>query len=331
MQQLFDNHGRAINYLRLSVTDRCNLRCFYCMPREDMEFSPRSELMSLEELERLVRISHSLGIEKVRITGGEPFVRKNLIEFLENISAILGPGKVHLTSNGVLIAPYIDRLEAMGIGSVNLSLDTLDRENFRKITFRDELPAVMEALDLLLGAGIKTKVNAVVMDGKNTDEIASMASLSKEKPVDVRFIEEMPFNESGAVPSGIKWNHKHILDELKQTYPDIAPVGAPANSTALDYQIPGHQGKIGIIPAFSRTFCGSCNRVRVNAKGALRTCLYGSETLSIRDLMRDGLSDEAIAKTLASYYTNRHKNGFEAEEALKTEGSSLISMSKIGG
>jgi molybdenum cofactor biosynthesis enzyme MoaA len=168
-KQLIDNHGRPINYLRLAVTDRCNLRCFYCMPAEGIDYVPKDDLMSYEEMIRLVRLGMAMGINKVRITGGEPFVRKEMIEFLEQLGAMKGLS-LHLTTNGTLTHQYIDRLQKLGIQSVNLSLDTLDRARFHEITRRDELPRVMDTLNALLDLNIKVKVNAVVMKDKNIDD-----------------------------------------------------------------------------------------------------------------------------------------------------------------
>jgi cyclic pyranopterin phosphate synthase len=218
---LLDNHGRPVNYLRLAVTDRCNLRCFYCMPEEGIQYLPKKALLTYEEMERTVRVLAGLGVNKVRITGGEPFVRNGLLGFLRRLGEIPGVEALHLTTNGVLTAPHVAELKALGVRSVNLSLDTLDRDRFRHITRRDELPRVLDTLYALLGVGIEVKINMVVMEGKNTQDIGPMAELTRQHPVSVRFIEEMPFNGEGARLEGFTWNYRRILDELKIRYPGL--------------------------------------------------------------------------------------------------------------
>ena len=191
---LVDNHGRKISYMRLAVTDRCNLRCFYCMPEEGLDWLSRTELMSYEEMLRMCQLMVQMGIEKIRITGGEPFVRKDIMQLLSRIADIDGLKDITITTNGVLTAPHISDLKALGVKSINLSLDTLNAGRFFAITRRDEFAAVMNTLDELLKHDFEVKINAVVMDGKNTQDIAPMVALTKDLPVSVRFIEEMPFN-----------------------------------------------------------------------------------------------------------------------------------------
>lgn len=330
-KQIFDNHGRPVNYLRLAVTDRCNLRCFYCMPEEGIKYLPKSALLSYEEMERLIRIMAGMGIKKVRITGGEPFVRKDLIKFLWNVSEIEGIEKIHITTNGVLTAPFIPELKKIGIASVNLSLDSLNKERFHHITRRDELDQVMESFHLFLEHGIPLKINAVVMDGKNTEDIIPMVKLAENYPVSVRFIEEMPFNGWGASTPTLHWTYKRIMEEVNNTFPDIKKIADPDNSTAYHYKVPGHKGDIGVIAAFSRTFCGTCNRIRVTAQGTLKTCLYDDGVLDIRQLMRKGATDEQVENELLKAFSNRAKDGFEAENNRKGHAPITESMSTIGG
>ncbi|MEZ5058102.1 MAG: GTP 3',8-cyclase MoaA, partial [Saprospiraceae bacterium] len=260
--QLTDNHGRPIQYLRLAVTDRCNLRCFYCMPAEGIDYVPKGDLMSYEEMERLVKLGVDMGIRKVRITGGEPFVRKDMIEFLERLGQIPGLS-LNLTTNGTLTHQYIDRLKNLGISSVNLSLDTIDRQRFFEITRRDELPNVMQTFQALLDAEIQVKVNAVVMKDKNIEDLVPLVELGKNAPVEVRFIEEMPFNGEGAHYASLEWNHLKILDFLSNHFQGIQKMDDGPNATARKWKIPGFKGNFGIIAAYSRTFCGTCDRIRV--------------------------------------------------------------------
>lgn len=327
---LLDNHGRIINYLRLAVTDRCNLRCHYCMPEHGLEWLSRSELLSYEEMLRLCSLLVRLGIQKIRITGGEPFVRKDMMKFLAALSRLDGLREITLTTNGVVTAPLVPELKKLGIRAVNLSLDTLDRERFFQITRRDELPKVLETMDALLRHDIAVKINAVVMDGQNTQDIIPLTEMTKNLPVDVRFIEEMPFNGGDHAAAKPFWNHQRILDTLRAEWPDLEKIPDPPFSTSMNYQIPGHRGKVGIIAAWSRTFCGTCNRIRVTPQGVLKTCLYDYGVLNLRDLMREGLNDEALTEHLLFAFNHRHKDGWEAEEARRGVPVEE-SMATIGG
>jgi molybdenum cofactor biosynthesis protein A len=327
---LYDNHGRPINYLRLAVTDRCNLRCFYCMPEEGIKYLPKKDLLTFEEIERLVTLMTSMGISKIRLTGGEPFVRTDLMKLIRKISSIEGVKDIHLTTNGILTRPHISELKSLGIASINLSLDTLNKERFKLITRRDEFENTWETFQLLLKHEIPVKINTVVMENKNIEDIVSMVELTKYHPISVRFIEEMPFNGEGNHYAKLTWTHKEIIDHIKLFYPTIQKVKDAENSTAYHYQIPGYTGNIGIIAAFTRSFCGTCNRIRITAQGVLKTCLYDAGVLNIKELMRSGKSDEGIRTELLKAFGNRPKDGFEAEE--KRMGSPVIeSMSTIGG
>lgn len=330
MNHVIDNHGRPISYLRLAVTDRCNLRCFYCMPEEGIKYVPKPHLLSWEEMERVIRILVSMGVDKVRITGGEPFVRRGIMEFLEEIKGIEGLRQINITTNGVLTAPLVPEFKRLGIQSVNLSLDTLDRQRFFEITRRDEFQNVWQTFEALQEYNIRTKLNAVVMSGKNTDDIIPMAELTRNHDISVRFIEEMPFNGDGAHEYQEFWSFRKILDELKKHYPEIYKLPDPPASTSYNYQIPGHKGSIGIIAAFSRTFCGTCNRLRLTPQGQFKTCLYDDGVFNIKDLLREGLSDEAIKQHIFDALQNRAKDGFEAESRRKV-GLISESMSTIGG
>lgn len=325
---LYDNHGRPITYLRLSVTDRCNLRCVYCMPAHGIDVIPKDEILSFEEMERLLRLLCDMGIAKARITGGEPFVRKDLIKFLWRIHDL--PKELHLTTNGLWSAQYVPELKAMGIKGVNLSLDTLDRERFHRITRRDELHLAMDTFHALLRYDIPIKLNAVVMNGLNDIDIVPLAELTKDYPIDVRYIEEMPFNGEGA-NAPLIWNYQKILSVLKTQYPDLQKLDDAPHSTSMEYKIPGYNGTIGVIAAFSRTFCGTCNRIRVTASGMLKTCLYDDGVLDIKALMRRGASDNDLRDALLEAFNNRPQNGFEAESRRKNFAPVSESMSTIGG
>ncbi len=327
---LFDNHGRPINYLRLAVTDRCNLRCFYCMPEEGIKYLPKKLLLSFEEIERLVTLMAQMGITKIRLTGGEPFVRTDLMDLIRKIITIPGIQDLHLTTNGILTAPHIPELKALGITSVNLSLDTLDRERFQTITRRDEFEATWKSLELLQQHDIPVKINTVVMEGKNIEDLHALVDLTRHKNISVRFIEEMPFNGGDTHYQKLNWTYHRILSHIKEKYPELIKVQDPANSTAYHYQVPGFAGTVGIIAAFSRTFCGTCNRIRVTAQGTLKTCLYDEGVLDVKKLLRGNFSNEEIKIELMKAFQQRPKDGFEAENKRMVT-SANESMSTIGG
>jgi cyclic pyranopterin phosphate synthase len=301
------------------------------MPEEGIRYLPKKHLLTFEEIERLISILASMGISKVRLTGGEPFVRNDLMKLINGISEIPGIQDLHLTTNGVLTAPYIPELKKLGIASVNLSLDTLDSARFHEITRRDEYVPVMKTLELLLTHDIPVKINAVVMEGKNIDDIIPLIELTKNSRVDVRFIEEMPFNGEGNHYPKLNWTYKKILQYIQEQYPSLEKIADGPFSTSYNYTVPGYQGNIGVIAAFSRTFCGTCNRIRITAQGTLKTCLYDDGALDIRQLLRTGATDDEIKMNLMSAFGSRAKDGFEAESRRKNHLPASESMSTIGG
>lgn len=328
---LLDNHNRPINYIRLAVTDRCNLRCFYCMPEEGIEYVKRSELLSYEEMERLVRLLVNEGIQKVRITGGEPFLRKGMFEFLTTLSKIDRLGSIHITTNGTLTKGKVKQLKDIGIASVNLSLDSIDAKRFFEITRRDEFDTVMSTLDELISHDIPTKINCVVMDGKNIDDIIPMVELARDKAISVRFIEEMPFNGTGDHPATLFWTSEKTLEHIKTAYPNIQKIKDPLYSTSFNYEIPDFKGSVGFIAAYSRLFCGSCNRIRITPQGVLKTCLYDNGIFNIRDIMRNDASDQQVVEAVKTAINNRAKDGFEAEGKRGKSNQVSESMATIGG
>lgn len=328
---LIDNHGRTINYLRLAVTDRCNLRCNYCMPAQGIDFAKSEGLLSLSELKRLSELLVGLGIDKIRITGGEPFARKDLMELLGHLSQLEGLNDISVTTNASLIGPHIDGLKALGIKNVNVSLDSINRETFQRITRRDGFDTVHNNLIRLITEDFNVRINFIVLEGQNEQDIIPVLEAMKYHGVSVRFLEEMPFNGGSRNFNKIKWDHRAILDHIGGAYPNYHKLESPKNSTSVNYQIQGHMGTFGIIPSFSRTFCGSCNRLRVTATGDVITCLYGKPVANLMDLLRDGHpSDEKVRETILEAISKRAKTGFEAQEDHATTIFDR-SMTSIGG
>ena len=326
--KLYDSYGRPMEYMRLAVTDRCNLRCFYCMPYEGMKYVARKELLTYEEMVRLTRVLVEMGVKKVRITGGEPFVRKNMYGFLKRLAAIDGLEKINITTNGAVANRHIPFLKEIGIDSINLSLDTLDRSRYEEITRKDFFDSAMSTYKAVLAAGINLKVNMVVMADKNRDDIIPMAMLTKTDKVNIRFIEEMPFNGTGERDVDFM-DHEEILRHLEQNLPKLSLIPTVAGNTSQNYTVEGHLGTIGIIAAWSRTFCGDCNRIRVTATGQLKNCLYDNGVLNLKRLLSDGSSDTMIKEAVSKAYSQKHKDGFESEK--NRMGSISESMSSIGG
>lgn len=298
------------------------------MPAEGIAYLPERELLSWEEMFRLTRILHEMGIKKVRITGGEPFVRNGLLDFLTNLAG-LKDLEICLTTNGVFIGEYIDALKKIGVRHINLSLDSLDRDRFHQITRRDDFAKVYDNLIRLIQAGFQVKINAVVMHGKNEEDIIALTEFARTHPVSVRFIEEMPFNGSGLVEEKLFWDHVRILERIRSHFPELKPKPFLFGETARTYEIPGFQGDVGIIAAFTRTFCGTCNRIRLTAKGQVKTCLYDDGVFDLKAYLRSGVSDEEIKATCLTLFKSRPLDGFEAEKNRK--GVITESMTTIGG
>ena len=326
---LIDNHDRVINYVRLAVTDRCNLRCNYCMPERGIRFADRQELLEIGELERLSDVLASLGVDKIRITGGEPFVRKGLMQLIGHLTSNQALKEVSITTNATLIGPHIDALNEMGVKAVNVSMDAIRPETFAKITRREEFDTVMQNLHRLLETEMDVRINFVVLRNQNIGDIYPMMEFQEKYPVRVRFLEEMPFNGGSRNFKKLEWNHKRILEHIGERYGGFEKVPSPITSTSVNYRIEGHQGSFGIIPAFSRTFCGSCNRLRVTATGDLVTCLYGKPVANVRSMLRSQVPDEQLSTCIRDAVGNRAKDGFEAQERFGPVFGS--SMTSIGG
>ncbi len=326
---LIDNHNRKINYLRLAVTDRCNLRCNYCMPEEGINFAKNDKLFTINEMVKLSEIMVGQGIDKIRITGGEPFVRKDLMVLLRHLAQLKGLNEISVTTNATLIGPHIDTLKELGIRNINVSMDAINRETFERITRRNQYDLVYNNMIRLITEGFNVRINFIALDGQNTEDILPMLELTKHYNVSVRFLEEMPFNGGSKEFQTIKWNFKTILEHIKAAHPAYYKLQSPKTSTSINYKIPGFKGTFGVIPSFSRTFCGSCNRLRISATGDVITCLYAKPSANLRDIMRSENAEAEIKTAILKAVGSRAKTGFEAQE--KYAGVFNNSMTSIGG
>ncbi len=300
MKTLVDTFGRLHDNLRISVTDRCNIRCFYCMPEEGVKFQPRDQILSFEEIERFVRIAVTMGVRKLRITGGEPLVRKDLSKLIRKLSAIEGIEDMALTTNGVLLADQAAELYDAGLRRINVHLDTLDRERFKHITRRDDLPKVLEGIDTAqrLGYG-PIKINAVAVKNLVEPDIVAMARFGRERNIEIRYIEFMPLDSQGI------WDRGRVLladDMIAMLEREIGPLeeipDRDPRAPATEYRFADGIGRIGFIASVSRPFCLNCNRIRLTSDGKLRYCLFAIEETDVRDLLRDGGSDDAVREAL---------------------------------
>ena len=316
-----DNFGREISYLRLSVTELCNLRCRYCMPEEGICQKQHSAMLSEEEMVIAVKAAASLGIKKVRITGGEPLVKRNIVSICQKVSQIDGVEETCLTTNGTLLPELAKPLWDAGVTRLNISLDTLDREKYKYITRRDELDKVFKGIETALEVGYnRIKINSVLIGGFNDDEIEDLVNLTKKYPVDVRFIELMPmwdnleFGPQAYVP----------CSKVLEVLPELEPVECKGHGVAKLYQLPGAKGKVGLISPISSHFCGNCNRIRLTADGKLKPCLHSSQEFAIK-----GMSyDEMVATFKETIYA---KPSCHVPLSAEEHSEAGRSMNQIGG
>ncbi|MDP2414783.1 GTP 3',8-cyclase MoaA [Daejeonella sp.] len=325
---LIDSFDRVHNYLRISLTDNCNLRCFYCMPEEDYEFTPHSRLMQPEEIESLAKLFVDNGVSKIRLTGGEPLVRKDAADIILRLAKL--PVKLTLTTNATRLHDFVNVLEEAKVSSLNISLDTLDSDKFNIITRRDSFKRVMDNIHLMIDRNFHVKVNVVVMKGMNEHEINDFVAWTKDVNVHVRFIEFMPF-EGNRWTSNQVFTWKEMLEEISRKYSPVALKG-DIHDTAKKYSIEGHKGTFAIISTMSSPFCSGCNRMRLTADGKMKNCLFSQEETDLLTALRKGddvlpLIQESIrskAKELGGQFTKDF-------EKIHTEDLHNRSMISIGG
>jgi cyclic pyranopterin phosphate synthase len=296
-QPLIDTYGRIHDNLRISVTDRCNIRCFYCMPETDVHFVERREILDFEEIERFVRIAVTLGIRKLRVTGGEPLVRRDLPVLARRLGAIPGIQDLALTTNGVLLTRLAGPLYEAGLRRINVHLDTLDRQRFQQITRRDEIDKVLAGLDLCKRLGYsKIKINAVAVKNLVEPDIVPLARFARENGFEVRYIEFMPLDAQNLWDRSKVLLAADIIATLSREIAPLVPVPDPdPRAPASEYDFADGIGRVGFIASVSRPFCLNCNRLRLTADGKLRYCLFAVEEDDVKTLLRSGASDDEIA------------------------------------
>ncbi len=332
-EALVDRHGRTFDYLRIALTERCNLRCVYCLPEAGIPLAAADKLLRMDEILRVIAVSAYLGVTKIRFTGGEPLLRPDLAELISETARVAGVESIHLTTNGLLLAERVSQLRRAGLAGVNISLDTLRPSRFKELARRDGLERVLAGLHAALAAGFPAvKLNVVALRGFNDDELGDFVTLTRELPVTVRFVELMPFDAHQIWKTGRFLGVEVMRDRLRQLFPTL--VAATGSATeSLVFRLPDGRGKIALIPAYSRSMCGSCNRVRITADGHIRNCLYAVREQDLMGILRGGGSDNQLAAALRAAMWSKPRDGWVAQRTVRTSlnGSARESMTQIGG
>ncbi len=327
--QLIDQYDRHLNYLRISVTDRCNLRCLYCIPPDGIAKLGHGDILTYEEILRLARIAVNLGVDKIRLTGGEPLVRKGIYEFIPRLTALPGLKEVSLTTNGIYLRDNLEKLRSAGIKRINVSLDTLHREKYEKITGYDGFQQVWEGIRLARKLKFQPiKINVVVIKGINDDEILDFARMTLDKPYHIRFIEYMPVGEHNS------WSNEKFIstDEIKEKILEIGglhPVlSNPFDGPAERFRLEGGKGEIGFIGALSNHFCESCNRLRLTSEGHLRGCLFSDSEIDVKGPLREGKADDYLIRLITRAIESKPKSPKGMSPEMR---KCVRHMSSIGG
>lgn len=327
--RLIDSFDRVHNNLRISVTDRCNIRCVYCMP-EDVQFLPRRDILSFEEIERFVRVVAPLGINKLRLTGGEPLVRRELPRLVEQLSAVPGIDEIGLTTNGLLLVPVAQALYDAGLKRINISLDAMDPNKFEQLTRRPGIERVLEGIQAAKAAGFDPiKINAVTIRGMTESEVVPLARYCRDHGLEMRFIEYMPLDAGDQWERGKVLFAAEVLELLERAFGPLRPAAdQDPRAPAMDYDYDDGGGRVGLIASVSRPFCMSCNRVRLTADGKLRNCLFALEETDIRALLRGNAPDAQIAAAVRASIASKWE-GHEINTARFIKPDRL--MHSIGG
>lgn len=326
---LADQFNRPITYLRVSVTDRCNLRCVYCMPEAGLPWIAKAEILSFEEIESIVRAAAAIGVRSIRLTGGEPLVRRDLPRLVARIAAIPGIDDIALSTNGLLLADQVGALRAAGLRRVNISLDTLQADRFFAIARRPGLERVFAGIDAALAVGLApVKLNCVVMRGQNDDELIAFAELTRHRAIYVRFIEVMPVQDNAALQRDAYVSATEMLDRIRAHARLEAVPGPGGNGPARYFAFPGAAGAVGVISPLSHDYCETCNRVRLSAEGRLRLCLFGDNDIDLRTPVRGGASlDDLAAIFRGAMYVKPERHHLD----LGKPASAMRALSEIGG
>ncbi|MCA9222035.1 MAG: GTP 3',8-cyclase MoaA [Planctomycetales bacterium] len=327
---LTDSFGRVHTNLRISVTDRCNIRCFYCMPNENVVFRPRAEILSFEEIARLVRVLAPLGVNKLRLTGGEPLVRAGLPNLISMLRDVSGIHDIAMTTNGLLLAEHAEALRAAGLDRLNVSLDGLREETFQRIARREGLHRVLEGIEAAQRAGFqRIRLNAVAIRGITEDEIVPLGRFARERHMELRFIEFMPLDAENQWQTEQVLTGETIRETLEREFGPLLPADRPDPSQpAVDFQFANGGGRIGFINPVTQPFCHDCNRLRVTADGKVRNCLFSTVEWDARQLLRDGASDQEIESLVRDCIRQKKPgHGIDSPEFIKPERA----MYQIGG
>ena len=330
IEPIIDSLGRLHTNLRISVTDRCNIRCFYCMPDESIHFKPRDELLTFEEIERFTRVAAAMGVNKIRLTGGEPLVRSDLPELIRRLVAIPGIDDVALTTNGILLDEYADALKQSGLHRVNISLDTLDEDTFQRITRREGLSRVLDGIFAAQRVGFdRIRLNAVAMRGITEADVVPLGEFARRHDLEMRFIEFMPLDAEGNWQSDQVLSGEEIRARLEDAFGPLVAADRPDTSQpAMDFVFADGVGRIGFINPVSQPFCSDCNRLRITAEGQLRNCLFSTSEWDARVLLREGAGDAEIAGLIRSCVAAKKPgHGIDSPDFLRPERA----MYQIGG
>jgi cyclic pyranopterin phosphate synthase len=325
--RLIDRHGRRHSYLRMSITDRCNLRCTYCMPPQGIDWTPKAEILTADEIVRLGTIFVGMGITKIRLTGGEPLSRRDVGQIAERLGALPGLKTLAMTTNGISLAKRAEGLRAMGLNGLTISLDTLRRDRFLQIAKRDQFDAVMAGIEAALAAGFAPlKINVVVMRGVNDDEILDFVDWAKDRPINVRFIEYMPFPDNKWSTGGLM-SYAEMRALIAKTY-ELIPLVGEKTAVGKDFRLAGHTGTVSFVTSMTESFCGGCNRLRVTADGNIKSCLFHPAEQSLRDAMRSGGSDGDIERLILGAVDGKQAAHPPMEELMTMKNRTMI---EIGG
>lgn len=324
-----DNHGRTHNYLRISLTDKCNLRCAYCMPHESYDFMPDHHLMQADEIEQIARVFVSMGVNKIRLTGGEPMARKDFGLILRKLAVL--PVELTMTTNATLLHRHMDLIYETGVQNLNISLDTLSEEKFKKLTKRNHFAGIMENIQLALKRGLNIKINAVIMKGVNEDEVMNFIGWTKDQPLEIRFIEFMPF-EGNRWEGAQVFSQQEILDLVRSAH-EVTALPRSIHDTSRPYRVAGHAGSFAIISTMTAPFCSGCNRMRLTADGKMKNCLFSKEETDILTALRNGEPVEPLIRQNIFMKAEKLGGQFGDQSLQELKGSQLVNrtMISIGG